>query len=1064
MKKTFKFLAILCLFQVSGLQAQNNFNENRNQTNEKQKTTDRNNELLRERIERKLEKSENKIRERIQKRMEEQIDKSDGTNQIDQEIRQIHLNKEIDRLMLQYKNRAIDRQVKLIEEKRETLSKRKADINVKTQNRAANKGNKNTLLTEKEILIEFYNATDGDNWYNNANWLSDEPLDTWYGIEMFGEDVSAISLSNNNLSGSIPESFYELSFLMYLDLGMNSLFGEISQSIENFFWLYNLDLSYNEFSGILPESIWLLFGLEELKLSSNNFEGEIPNDIVNLEYLNFLGLSWNNFSGNIPDGITYLFELESLYLNWNNFNGILPDGFSNLQNLKYLDLSANKFTGNVPEAIWLTTSLESLYLGFNRLSGEIPSDIGNLTNLYDLDLMLNEFTNEMPDVYNEMQNLSILWLGYNNFTGEFPASILYINSLGWLDLSYNYFEGNIPQEISNLTNLWNLDIQYNSFSGAIPNNIGDLINLEELYLNNNKITGNIPNSIGQLENAYLIYLQSNQLTGTLPISLSNLSDPWINISDNMLDSIPVDFNNTALTLLLWDNYFTFDDILNLPNDLHAFTFPQKPIPLTDKFIITDQSPISYQIPIDNNITSNTYKWYRDNEIFHTSNVDTIEIIEDLNGNTHIYKLEIENEFIPNEKIVSEPISVYTLSDCGYLMDFDYEGSSCESAQLFDLTESSESEIISWSWNFGDPESAEYNYSNDQNPQHYFVGNKSQFEVELIVKDNNQCADTLIKTVQPDYPKASISGTVTYGVDNPITKGYILVYLLSDGVISTKVDSVNIPEKGNGRYKTRELATCLDYIITAYPNPDDYPGILPRWHNDAYYWYNATPVSLHWDDPFVTHIDIDLYEIGDPPTGTSTIGGGIYYLDNKGEPVKNIDVVLEHDIPDERVYEVVGYMVSDNVGKWRFNNLGLGTYKVKVDIPGLEMDSVYTININEPNTIITNLNYYVDINNGITTNQTGIEEIENNPFNIIMIPNPNNGQFLIEIQNNAGADNIIKQLEILSIDGMLQRNYQIEELIEDQFEYRMNMSHLKSGVYLLKVSTNDSQSIRKFIVQ
>ena len=46
----------------------------------------------------------------------------------------------------------------------------------------------------------------------------------------------------------------------------------------------------------------------------------------------------------------------------------------------------------------------------------------------------------------------------------------------------------------------------------------------------------------------------------------------------------------------------------------------------------------------------------------------------------------------------------------------------------------------------------------------------------------------------------------------ITQGYVLIYLLSNGVISTKVDSIDIPEEGHGRYKTRQIPACVDYII------------------------------------------------------------------------------------------------------------------------------------------------------------------------------------------------------------------------------------------------------------
>ena len=35
---------------------------------------------------------------------------------------------------------------------------------------------------DRQALVALYNATDGENWANNENWLSEEPLDDWHGV------------------------------------------------------------------------------------------------------------------------------------------------------------------------------------------------------------------------------------------------------------------------------------------------------------------------------------------------------------------------------------------------------------------------------------------------------------------------------------------------------------------------------------------------------------------------------------------------------------------------------------------------------------------------------------------------------------------------------------------------------------------------------------------------------------------------------------------------------------------------------------------------------------------
>ena len=58
---------------------------------------------------------------------------------------------------------------------------------------------------DRAPLVALYNATDGPNWVNSENWLTDAPLDEWYGIAVDGEGrVSSLRLLDNRLSGRIP--------------------------------------------------------------------------------------------------------------------------------------------------------------------------------------------------------------------------------------------------------------------------------------------------------------------------------------------------------------------------------------------------------------------------------------------------------------------------------------------------------------------------------------------------------------------------------------------------------------------------------------------------------------------------------------------------------------------------------------------------------------------------------------------------------------------------------------------------------------------------------------------
>ncbi|XP_039142397.1 receptor-like protein EIX2 [Dioscorea cayenensis subsp. rotundata] len=85
-----------------------------------------------------------------------------------------------------------------------------------------------------------------------------------------------IDLSNNILSGEIPEELAHLSFLQSLNLSRNQLLGQLSEKVGELRWLEVLDLSVNNLSGAIPQTMTNLTSLNHLNLSYNNFYGEIP--------------------------------------------------------------------------------------------------------------------------------------------------------------------------------------------------------------------------------------------------------------------------------------------------------------------------------------------------------------------------------------------------------------------------------------------------------------------------------------------------------------------------------------------------------------------------------------------------------------------------------------------------------------------------------------------------------------------------------------------------------------------------------------------------------------------
>ncbi|XP_021658983.2 receptor-like protein 46 [Hevea brasiliensis] len=86
------------------------------------------------------------------------------------------------------------------------------------------------------------------------------------------------------------------------------------------------DLSNNQLSGEIPDSLGGLKNLKSVNLSQNKFFGRIPLSFGDLESLESLDLSHNNLFGEIPYTLANLFELSYLDLSKNKLEGCIPGG------------------------------------------------------------------------------------------------------------------------------------------------------------------------------------------------------------------------------------------------------------------------------------------------------------------------------------------------------------------------------------------------------------------------------------------------------------------------------------------------------------------------------------------------------------------------------------------------------------------------------------------------------------------------------------------------------------------------------------------------------------------
>ncbi|MCB9556290.1 MAG: leucine-rich repeat domain-containing protein [Deltaproteobacteria bacterium] len=229
--------------------------------------------------------------------------------------------------------------------------------------------------SECEALRAFYYATGGDNWTNRSGWNSSPTPCSWHGIVCAIGHVDWIDLTNNNLSGSLPDQLAALTKMSDLVLPQNRLTGGIPSALASL-PIDRLQLNGNQLSGALPK--WLdRLPLAVLELQNNSFSGAIPASLAKVPSLTVLHLQNNRLSGVIPD-LSGLSQLQQLGLGNNTLDGPLPTGLGDLLKLVHLDVGDNALVGTVPSSVGALESLRYLNLQNNKLAGALPPELAKL--------------------------------------------------------------------------------------------------------------------------------------------------------------------------------------------------------------------------------------------------------------------------------------------------------------------------------------------------------------------------------------------------------------------------------------------------------------------------------------------------------------------------------------------------------------------------------------------------------------------------------------------------------------------------------------------------------------
>ncbi len=425
---------------------------------------------------------------------------------------------------------------------------------------------KEVPLDDRAVLVALYKATDGSNWTNKKNWLSDRPLREWYGVTTDANGrVTRLSLFNNNLRGPIPVKLAQLTKLERLYLRNNQLTGTIPKELAQLSNLTRLALYRNpDLSGPLPPAFTDL-SLEVLDLAGTGVCVPLTGAFV--EWLNSIpakrggthcadserdalialykqtnGPNWTNnknWTALEPLGDWYGVTTDAngrvteLNLRDNNLSGLLPPSLSNLANLKTLNLADNAaLSGPLPQG-FTRLSLGSLELERTRLCTPPLAEFQTWVNGI-RDSEVAQCTDTRPDFYPLVALYSGTdgpnWTNATNWASDALLSDWYgvttdaNGRVTELSLNDNNLQGPIPVELGQLSNLKELYLYGNQLTGTIPSELGQLSNLTWLELQRNQLTGTMPSELGLLANLETLWIENNTLTGEIPPELGHLTN------------------------------------------------------------------------------------------------------------------------------------------------------------------------------------------------------------------------------------------------------------------------------------------------------------------------------------------------------------------------------------------------------------------------------------------------------------------------------------------------------------------------------------------------------------
>ncbi|MDE2974593.1 MAG: Ig-like domain-containing protein [Gemmatimonadota bacterium] len=399
-------------------------------------------------------------------------------------------------------------------------------------------------LTDREILEIFYEATGGEDWDEDENWLSDEDLDDWYGVRAWQGKVSNLSLDDNNLVGTIPPELGGLDELFGLVLRYNELSGPIPPELSKFEGLRDLFLAENAgITGRLPPELGYMKRIEYLTVTDTDLTGPVPLTFANLDLTSFyfdrdgvcIPAALQAWVDSIPQKEDrYQLCTDKIVIDppWLYLEVHSP---GDTARLTAAVINAEGDTVQDAEIAWASGDTAIATVDSTGLVTTVDYGAVNVTATSDsladtarVEIVFKLSTRQVLDsLYRVTGGKN--WTDTTNWLSDKPLSEWYGVETGdssgevvGLSLGNNNLTGSIPAVLAELDSLVTLDLGGNALGGKIPWDFRELQQLRHLRLNGNALEGLLPRSLGYMAGLRHLHIGDNELSGMVPRSFRNL--------------------------------------------------------------------------------------------------------------------------------------------------------------------------------------------------------------------------------------------------------------------------------------------------------------------------------------------------------------------------------------------------------------------------------------------------------------------------------------------------------------------------------------------------------------